>query len=468
MRGIQSWNLARALGVVGVLVASLLSAPAGAHEPSGRIIARDVLTPAVTDGHGVTALFSRPGMLRVIDASKRESFEVDVTAGCLQAPTTVVAVGGGQVVFNCTVEDSGTDRHDVPRLLDISTRTVHVPPGADQAIAAAETEPLGYGYASAIGTYGLLIKTPYYHGGDPSVVLDWHTGASFYSPPNPTQIRDLDKPSMITSLCAPLQLMPSDEPGPIDTVPFDPYLYEPPFGVIYGTQTSLSIQRCGSARKLVLQPTQDGAMEATDIELAAGFVSWIVGDAGGSLYAYLPACHVRLAWRDVPWVDGNYNLTQHLDGAMLVARPRDPENVWPPAGPWTIWRIPIAGACTRTARALTAQVFAGGSRAQAAWSSGSVRDVPSGADATLLGMPRAPIPRLQARVGAHLGILLGTPSRRLRWRVGGGPWHSASGHAKTWSLRVPPSRTSHTLAIEAAFTRGGSARFAITLTATTG
>jgi hypothetical protein len=436
-----------------VLLAMAGTAPAQA---AAIVLVRGATTPLMTDGHGLIVFMSSPGTVHVVDESAGTSFDADVSGGCLAPPAEIVGVGGGQVLYECQVmrtTPNGTFPHDVPRLLDVATRSVQEPPGAEQLIDDATAAPLGSAYALAVGAHGLLFATPSYHAGESTEILDWHAGTTLAGPSGASQVLDLDSPTGATALCAPLQRMPYDSPLTFDTPAFDPYQYEPPYGVLDGPHTGLALERCGSDAKLLLQPWRHRKPRALKIQLASGVVSWVVGDAKrATLYAYRPSCGIRLSWPTEPFVR-----TGHLTNALVVNEATSAD------GPWTARRVSIAGACQRSVGALALSLRPGtGSDVAAALRSGSsVQDVPSGGLATVVdGAPQA-IPRVRARAGSDFTLVPAIAARSVRWRLGVGAWRRAVGAGREWSLRVPRSHVPHTLTIELGYARGGTGRFAV-------
>jgi hypothetical protein len=450
-----------AIATLACAIAALAWAPARATSaPPGTVLARDAISHAVTDGHGAIAFAASPGKVRVIDDATGATSDTDVSAGCLKPPTVVPAINAGEVLFDCSVSHDtpyGRFAHDVPRLLDLATHTVVVPVGADEAVEEAEHRPLGEGFATGIGGRWLLLATPSYHAEGSIEVLDWHTGAQLSLPITATELLDVRQPTGVVSLCPPLRRKPYDTPDDLSGLGFDPYQYEAPYAIVYGPRTPLTLERCGSRRQLILQSLPRDGAPPGDAQLAAGFVTWQVGDA--LRLAYLPACDVRLSWRLDAESTDSLSYVSHLPNAIIVSQPHDRKL----DGPWTLRRIPIDGACARTTTALSARVSAGGRRVAAAWRGGSVADAPSEASATLLGRSRMASPRLRVAAGAHAGVALGVPARRLRWRLGRGRWHAATGAAMRWALRAPVAHAAHTLTLDVHFAQGGSARFAVLL-----
>jgi hypothetical protein len=450
---------ARHLATSALATTLLLLSPAQALAlPSiGRVVAQDATSPAVTDGHSLEAYVPAPGTIRVRRAGAG-SFDVDVTNACPTPIRYVSAVGGGEVLFNCPGPPAR------PLLLDVATRTVQEPVGAAKAIADAENDPTG-GYAGAldVGAYGLLLATPAYHAADAQEVLDWHTGATTSAYPPATAVLDLDSPTMSMPLCAPLTRKPYDTPLTFDTPPFDPYRYEAPYGVLDGPRTSLTLEQCGSTRTLVLQPWRRFHPRALQIELASGFVSWVLNDGQrASLYAYLPACHLRLQWAVRSWPSSVPSIsavrTGHVAHGVILSEASS-------AG-WTIRRLLIGTVCDWAPRAVRLGLFsADRTVASVMPHDGSVPLDHVDALASIFGTRAPPIPLVRLRAGARLDASVGAAVRRAHWRVGAGSWHIARGKRWSASLTVPGIRVPQPLTIVLDFRAGGSARYLIRVAA---
>jgi hypothetical protein len=416
----------------------------------------------VTDGAGTIALVPGVGVIRTIDAATGRATDTDVSSSCTSPPAVITGVGGGQVLFECSrphTSSSGPPTRFEPRLLDVATRAVHEPVGTAAMIDDWDSATFGSVHFGGIGSAGIGWDGYAYHGGG-SGALDPRTGAVVGEPQVANEVTDLNAPGLVTTLCAPIVRKPyeyadegSGEPS------FDPLQYEAPYALQDGPEPSLTLQRCGSTRAIVLAATTPhGVPQERAAELAAGFVSW-AGAAPGDLplYVYEPACSVKLRWL----VSSNTSVG-HLTGGIVVS-----ETFSGGGSTWRVRRISLDGTCRRVTAAARVGVSSDGRRTTSTARSGTIMDAPSGATATMPA-PTSAVPRIALRAGRFLTLATGASARGVRWKLGDGRWRSATGRKTSWRLRVPRSRAAHTLTLSLRFTAGGSARFDLRVPRTEG
>jgi hypothetical protein len=417
-----------------------------ARDAAATVLTHDALTPARTDGKGAVAWFASPGILHVRDQTADVEFDVDVAAGCTTPPTSLLAVGGGEVLFACNtgrVTQSGATVRE-PRLLDIARRTIVVPAGV-AGLLDVLTRPLDSIEFTGIGTRGLRYIAGTYHSEYQPGTIDWRTGESVYGDGSETSVPDLDSPTLLTTLCEPLHQ---------HQLPFYPYRYEQPYGLYDGPHTALTLEHCGSTRRMVLE-RRDRRSRAVDAQLGGGFVIWFVVDptevppSPSALRAYLPACDLRLAWDLAPG-----SSVAHLYGRIVRSTPSQSSK-----GRWSIQTTPIGGMCVRTAAIWTARIASGRQHRIVPATSGSFRFA-NRILATRQTAPAAHNPPLELQAGARVRIGFGAALRSLRWRIGDGRWHAAAIDGAYARLR-PNLRGARVLHLDGRFRRGGRVRVEI-------
>lgn len=444
------------LAAVGLATSAVaLVAPAGAAG-ADRVLADDAASPARSDGKRTIVYFSRPGTLRQLDARGAPVAAADVGGGCVEPPSELVAVSETKALFTCAVEHDfsyGRLPSREPRLLDLVTHAVSVPVGAVEAMYAV-LSPTSGGHFEGVGEHGVLFHWGAYHGNDSRGAIDWRTGAETAEPTAPNQLLDLDAPGLVATLCDPLRRKPWDVPqeGPGSSPAFDPFLYEPPYGVSWGPRSALTLQRCGSSHARVLERRlpQDQMLHAVALS-HDGVVSWLgaVGARPASaLRAYLPRCGVRVERRAVS------SEIAPVRGALVVSEQVD--------GLWRISRLPLAGVCTQTRRAWSLTVRGRRAVVLRARAGATQRLVSRGWHAVRLQAPSEGVPHLRTRPGETLGLHPGAAVHALHWRLGGGGWHRLRAAGNGWKLTLPQGlERSERLELRVRSRVGGEALFAV-------
>lgn len=433
-----------------VVVLTALAAVSSCAAAAGRVLAERALSPAVADADTI-ALVAQPGEARILDARGDERAAVPIGGGCLEPPTSIGPLGGGQLVFSCRLEHTAPYPYVIDgevRMLDLATHAEHVPAGAAAALQAAIEEPVGFGSFEAVGTHGLLFSSSYYHSNVTVKGIDWRTGAQV-ADPGTDAVLDMDSPTLVTPLCAPVRRQASD--SPFDPRPsFNPFAYAAPVALGAGFHGPVTLQRCGERAPRVLQPRL-ARRYVSELRLARGVATWRLGRLGSAptrLRGYLIACDVLLDWElevDEQAVPTHRALVLSQGGAF---------------GPWRIRRLLLDGICpaTRAAWTLTA---VNGERSVAARPSAATLGLPTReAVATLLARHAAGAARLAVRPGTSIRLTPGRRAHTVRWRSGAGAWHRLRFGRSGWRL---PALAGETLAVDVRYRRGGSARFALRL-----
>jgi len=450
----------------------LLVASAGPAARADRVLAEHASSPARSDGAGTVAWIAAPGALQLADGRGSPTASVDLSGGCVEPPEQLDAVGGGQLLFTCTVEHDfwwGRGRSGEPRLLDLATRAVRVPAGAVEAFYDALDRPLGSARFEDVGLHGVRMWESVYHGGEGVQGIDWRSGASMGDPVDPAQVLDVDAPGLVTTLCAPLRRTRWDIPfvhGVTDPPPlFDPFLYAPPYGVAWGLRSPLVLRRCGRPGAQVLEPRLPHDRMLRTVALAGGTVAWLAGDytaTPGSkrlpLRAYLSDCGARVQ-RPVtvqPSTSVSPQIALVRDGLVL-------SELTDAGRAWRISRLSLAGVCRRLRQTWSLGVLAEAVQGLAAAPGSTQRLVDRGLLATRLQPPRART-RLTVRAGSTIRLLPGTPAHAMRWRLGAGRWHRIRPvDGWRWTLRLPDRLEARSLGIRVRTRQGGELRFAAPL-----
>lgn len=253
-----------------VLCVPFVAAPAGAKplHATGE-------TPAFLAGDGsrYVGWARSDGTTRIVDSRERTTLEVQTPAGC----GAVVAIGGGQLAWNCSSGAGGR-----AMLLDLRTLAVHEPVGMDEF---AESETMGNEYVSAVwtdvGSHWLYGTETIFHSGvfTNTVALDWRTGETRRDEPDGRRVvPDLNRPDLTRRLCDPLRRQKRarrdfDAGDP----PFLDFQYARPFGLsqvarMHGSGEptySAVLGRCGTKRRVRLGP-----YSRLRTQVGAGWVTW--------------------------------------------------------------------------------------------------------------------------------------------------------------------------------------------------
>jgi hypothetical protein len=336
----------------------------------------------------------------------------------------------------------------MPRLLDMASRTFHEVVGALELIPAKHTLDNEGVIFYDVGSVGVR----YFHSGyhtNYDGVLDWHTGVAMLDVEDRAdQVVDLDRAALFAPLCKTLGRTPTNYAA--DGPTYFPFHYEQPYGLAENDdRRTLTLQRCGHVRGLVLS-----RQAVRDVQLGAAVATW-VAPAGNvpkvNAFAYLQTCGARLEWRGGRWLRA-----AHVRDAVVLSEAPSEQ------GPWTLRRIPFAGACHRVNRAWIVG-FGGEPYAVPVSARRATLRLPSkGAWATHLHTVGWTASRFALHGQTELPLRFGTPIRSVRWRLGGGPWHTAVTGA-TWTLSIPHLTQSRMLDFAVRFPQGGAASFRVRL-----
>ncbi|HEV7774712.1 MAG TPA: hypothetical protein VGO48_15635 [Conexibacter sp.] len=450
---------------IGAVLAAPWAAALGAEPidavPASTVLAARAPAPARSDSAQLIAWVGPPGIVHVAGERGRIRRTRDVSAACLEPPRSVTAVGGLQVLFDCLVPHDPQPRIE-PRLLNVETGEVSVPAGAaavlDDFREASGGLEAGPGAFLDVGWFGLRFSAGYYKEHVFSTVLDLRTGARVDDREEASSIVNLDSPELREPLCSPLRRVPYDLPPGIfgSTRTFNPQWYDHNRVVQWGPGTSLSVQRCSSRRKLILQARGRGAPRFDDVNLGGSIVTWTIpsgNEQAETLRAFLSECGVRVEWR-IPQ-DAQ---VEPISEALVVNTPLGT------AGPWQIRHVSLRGVCTRIRRAWGVEL-PNGSRVQARSATFSLPE--RAAEAVELEPLSFGVSRAVVRPGADLPLKFHSGARAVRWRLGGGAWERAvlpaREHGLGATLHLPLLSGPCRLTLDVRFRQGGAAHFALRL-----
>jgi hypothetical protein len=277
MTGVVAWlGLSFALAVAcspGVAAGSVARFPT-AH-------AETATGPVFSDGRRV-AFDVSPQATVVLDTATHQRRVVMPPPACRPPDGAggLDALGSGLMFF-------GTQTGGCARVVSARTGQALTSRPLRPALDACE----GGSEVTAIGTYWLS-GTCQGHEDVFALSVYWRTGAApSVGALSVRQYPDLDTPRLATPMCAPLrrERLPAGDFGPSDR--FEPYQYEPPYG-LRGDQagSQLELDRCGTRREIPLSVCDTGCFNA---QLDDGYVTW---SERGMVGAYVPSTHKSYRW----------------------------------------------------------------------------------------------------------------------------------------------------------------------------
>jgi hypothetical protein len=418
--------------VLAACLAALAAIGPSAHaQPTS--IAENARSAALTTGGGYAAFLAGPRTIRVLDTFADTAYDAELPSTCAD-PVQLAAVGGDQALVNCT-DRPEISVEDEPLLLDLVRRNWHEPVGA--AFLKRLRQNDSSARLDAVGLRWLSGEWHQYQGYG-RFFLDWRTGRTVEGDGDYSVMPNLDAADVLVPLCNPFGRQrhhPTYE-GPA----FIDFPYDPPYRVA-GTH----LQRCGTSRPGLPLDTSE---QVLGMQLSDSYASWYVQSRRPSLRAYLPLCGVRYSWPlahviAVVHTARQIYVTTSPDGklgpslrVMRQARPGCPDLT-----------RPNAVVVSRDHR------YAGTSLITAHWPTGS-----EGAPALLAapGNGSATLPAGEGRAHVQAAMKL----QRVRWRIGIGPWKSATGRGRAWTLGTLGSGV---LTIKVRTLDGANAQYAVSV-----
>ncbi|HST38252.1 MAG TPA: hypothetical protein VLK58_02020 [Conexibacter sp.] len=429
------------LALAGAALLGAGASPAAAQAAGFEQVASAAAGAPYGDGGRWVVYAPTAGTARVLDGETGTSWDAPIP--CASPGGWISLVGGGQAIASCS--DAG--RQPGLLMLDLERRTWSAVAGFD-ALRTRYAEPqyesgrFMWFSLEAIGTTWLQLRAVGYHWAD-DLWLNWRTG-ELGPQPTETTATDLDAASLNVPLCAPLRRTPQNGEAHEALPAFDALLFDGRDAVTTGNQTPVTLLRCGSARRLVLAPDAEGDL-GQSLTFGSGVVSWFRwGGRGSERYLYAPRCGVRLSWTaDVSsWV--------HSSGALY-------RGATLPDGTHRIDRLALPG-CAATKAPAGLRVSGGGRTAAGQLVAGRWSSV-AGSRAELLVRPTGAAPQLRTPRGSTLTLRYATASRAVRWRVGGGAWHTARRTGGRWRLPAPRG----TVTIATTLRNGGATTHRLTI-----
>jgi hypothetical protein len=278
----------RFAAVVAALALTATAVPTALAAPAVRY-AHPVLGPAVTDGTGFVVYDLPDGTTYVRNEAAGEEYSLPSPAGCR---LSLVAAGGGQALWApCGYSNGAPVSTAYAQLLDVRTRAFHEPAGMDE-LARRHSSVQWNG----VGSHWLIGSTNEFGGGRATVnqlAFNWRTGATAENePPGPRRVADLNRAALGRKLCRPLRRrrIPPNPDFESAFPPFRPYWFARPFGVATVADGGLTLDRCGSRRRMRITRSA----YPTTVQVGAGYVTW--ADAR-HVHAYRLATGERRRWR---------------------------------------------------------------------------------------------------------------------------------------------------------------------------
>lgn len=404
-------------GLTGLLVCaatSSVNAPSAAALPStAETVAQQLVGSPASDGKRWVAFMSSPSVVQVIDEQAGTRFESTLPIPCAQ-PGGLMAVGGGQALFDC----GGGDWYwyGRPLMLDLTTREWHEPPGLADALRHRGGSEMGAASLYRVGSYWLAGSAAEYRSYE-TLFVNWRTG-QFATEPGDGYQPQLDDEQLDQPLCDPLLREPAEPDSAGDGPAFHPYEYEPPYAL---ESAPLTLRRCGSFAGVSLSAKSGRAPHG---QLGSGYVTWL---DSGQAHAYVPACGARFSWSMA-----GAAFIAHTSGAVFVGRPdRVPSLV----------RIPLPR-CPRLTQPGAVMIRQGSTRRAAlpfaaSWP-GQRESTPRLA---FLAPPRPSGRGVRLMPGRMVTVEIGVRAARVRWQAGDAPTRRAARHGAGWRFRMPPRRS---------------------------
>jgi hypothetical protein len=279
-----SWGVVLALALLFVAC----EGPARASVPM-HVLARSAAGPVMTDAGRWAAYEPRVGVTRLIDDRSGRSVDRPDPTGCGQ----LVAVGSGQLLYQCAVADCPTGEVRVgpveceppwsdfpPPYLTTDYKIVDATTGHVRSVAGADHLP---GPVQEPGDTVLdEVGTQWVAGDGGAFFMNWHTGQIVSnSPRSDRQMIDLDDAGLSVPICPTMAgvyrsvYLPDDPHGGALYLRFS---FVRPFALAFDPAapqfTAIGLLRCGSRRLIALSPTR-GIESVSSVQLGGGVASWI-------------------------------------------------------------------------------------------------------------------------------------------------------------------------------------------------
>jgi hypothetical protein len=247
------------------------------------------VVPLRSDGATVAAYMPTANTVRVVFKTG-PGLTLAVPAGCAADPARLGdsglrAVGGGYVLYYCPAT-FGTGLAGSTGYVVQSIATTQSQPAAGTLSSTDSGAPPRF---DAIGSQWLGGFSEDHEGGVSPFDLRWRTGVQFAWPRHRlsiSQVEDLDQARPAQRICAPLRrsTVPSPLGGTTSDATYFPYAYEHPWGAGIVRSGHLTVQHCGSKRRITIAPRGIGQLQG-----AGGVITWVSGSRRLAMHAYSPA-----------------------------------------------------------------------------------------------------------------------------------------------------------------------------------
>lgn len=316
-RTVEATASARRLLRAGLLAAAavilMLPPASGAAKGYRHLVAWPVsASPAASqlfaDGVRWAAYEPVSGSTELLDARMGSKVERPDPAGC----GSLKAIGHGELLYECESTPLGGGTANVHyAVVGALSGAQHPVPG--ELRFASD----GGVYLDAIGADWAQGCACFHHASG-VLFVNWHTGRQHFvsgdQPPSsvPGERRDfddLDTPTLTRPLCAPL----ARTPDTLESEPFEPFAYGPPFAV--GGTPSFVLRRCGTRATESLP----GAAGPESAQFGAGVLTW---NGGGTAYVTRLTPRARVWHGPIEEIAGiGPGAPQHTSTTVYFSRP---------------------------------------------------------------------------------------------------------------------------------------------------
>lgn len=415
-------------------IAPLSSASATVVTPRAEFetVSESLVGSPASDGERWVAFMPNETTVHVLDTATDASYDTALPIPCTQ-PAGLMAVGGGQALFDCGSAPDNWYWWGRPLLLDLTTREWHEPPGVAEALRhmGNDSEMGGISLYRA-GAHWIAGAATGYHEYQ-ALFVDWRTG-KFADQQDEGTVPDLDATDLNVPLCKPLRRNRNK-------TFVGAYEYEAPYGL--GVQP-LRLGRCGTSHDIRLGGS---GWQTHDSQLGSGYVTWRQHSA---VRVYLPDCGVRFSW---PLTDG-WSVVHTADSLFLDRsldgdRQRLDRLTTPSCPPLTRPRVvTVERGPDRRAADLTSARWP-----QRLQQTHSIAYLP---------LQHTHARALAVHAGDEVKVAVSVGTTATRWRIGSGSWQRAVWRGGRWTFRVPtPSGPVLTLGIRSI--TGATARYTVPL-----
>lgn len=420
--------------VLASCIAPLSSASATAATPRAefKTVSESFIGSPVSDGERWVAFMPNETTVRVLDTATGASYDTALPIPCAQ-PAGLMAVGGGQALFDCGSAPDNWYWWGRPLLLDLTTHEWHEPPGVAEALRhMGNDSEMGGISLYRVGSHWIAGAATGYHEYT-ALFVDWRTG-KFADQEDEGTVPDLDATDLNVTLCKPLRRNRNK-------TFVGAYEYEAPYGL--GVQP-LRLGRCGTSHDIRLGGS---GWQTHDSQLGSGYVTWRQRSA---VRVYLPDCGVRFSW---PLTDG-WSVV-HTADSLFLDRSLDGDRQ-------RLDRLPTPS-CPPLTRPRVVTVERGSDRRAADLTSARwPQRLQQTHTIAYLPLQHTHARALAVHAGDEVKVAVSVGTTTTRWRIGGGPWQRAVWRGGRWTFCVPAS-SGPVLTLGIRSITGATARYTVPL-----